>query len=93
MTHDQLARRVATRTCISVRDARRVLDAVAAESAGALARGEPVTLATVGTLTPPRSPGGRTTFRSSRERDTAAGAGDAHAPNDGPERPRTVAPH
>lgn len=71
MTHDQLARRVAAREGVTVRDARRIIDAHAAEVAAALTRGEHAAIRGVGTLRPPRSPGGRTTFRASATLEAA----------------------
>ena len=64
MTHDQLARRVAAREGISIRDARRVLGTVAAEISLALGNGEAVAIAGLGTFRPSRTVVGRTKFRS-----------------------------
>lgn len=68
MTHRELARRLAERENIAISSARSILDAATSEIRAALDGGEAVTLARVGTLMPPRAPGGRTRFRATSAR-------------------------
>ncbi|QXQ07299.1 HU family DNA-binding protein [Sphingosinicellaceae bacterium] len=75
MTHSELARRVARRESVSIRDARRILDAAALEIAIALAAGEPATIAGVGTFARRADASGRTRFRSSTTTRAAAPPG------------------